>query len=103
MSALKKAALVLMGRICLLCRNTGAYAEALAGGQIIFLRRLRNQPVSDFGAAASHEAWVMCQNLPVNMIISTRKYKGQNGTTGSVSKPDGFDAPPCTTSMMFRA
>jgi hypothetical protein len=42
---------------------------------IIFLRRLRTQSVSDFGAAATHEAWVMCQNLPVNMIISTRNTK----------------------------
>jgi hypothetical protein len=42
---------------------------------IIVLWRLRNQSVCDFGAAASHAASVMCQNLPVNMMILTRNPK----------------------------
>ena len=48
-----------------------------AGGKTVFWRRFQNQSFSDFGAAASHEASVMCQNLPVKMIISITNTKAE--------------------------
>ena len=59
----------------LLCRNTGTYAETQAAEQLF--------SYGDFGISRlmirvrrpNTLAWVMCQNLPTNMVISPMNTK----------------------------